>query len=117
MNVKRRMCAGASGKGSSANDRGTGPATSVSPAHAAHEVDGPLDEGDAAEIEIENIFKRKIAGTRQLPRRERALARRAAREWRRFALKALREKRATERHARFMRWRLMGARPFDLDRR
>jgi hypothetical protein len=117
MNVKRRMFAGASGKGSSANDRGTGPATSASPAQSAHEIDGPIDEGDAAEIEIENIFKRKIAGARLLPRRERAFARREARDWRRFALKALREKRATERHARYMRWRLMCARPFDLDRR
>jgi hypothetical protein len=63
-------------------------------------MDEPLDEGDAAEIEIEMIFKRKIAGTRLLPRCERALARRAAREWRRFALKALRERRLNERHAR-----------------
>ena len=117
MNVKRRMCVGANGKGSSANDRGTGPATSASPAHSAHEIEGPIEEGDAAEIEIENIFRRKIAGARLLPRRERAQARREAREWRRLALKALREKRAAERYARYMRWRLMRARPFDLDRR
>jgi hypothetical protein len=117
MNMKRRTRAGASGNGSTENDPGTGPATSASPAHQAHEMDGPIDEGDAAEIEIETIYKRKIAGARLLPRRERALARRDARDWRRLALKALREKRATERHARHMRWRLMRARPLDLDRR
>jgi hypothetical protein len=63
-------------------------------------MDEPLDEGDAAEIEIETIYQRKIAGARMLPRRERALARRVAREWRRFALRALRERRLSERHAR-----------------
>jgi hypothetical protein len=110
MKRRRTTRAGASGNGSSANDRGTGPATSASPAHSASEYDGPIDEGDAAEIEIETIFKRKIAAARLLPRRERALARREARDWRRIALKALREKRATERHARYMRWRLMRAR-------
>jgi hypothetical protein len=91
MSVKKTMRARASDSGFSANDRGTGPATSASPAHLADESNEPLDEGDAAEIEIETIFKRRIAGARLLPRRERAAARREAREWRRFPLKALRE--------------------------
>jgi hypothetical protein len=115
MSVKRRTPRGGSGNGSSANDRGTGPATSASPAHSANDSDGPTDEGDAAEIEIENIFKRKIAGARLLPRRERALARREARDWRRLALKALREKRLNERYARHMLRLLARARPSNPD--
>ena len=96
------MHARASDSGFTENDPGTGPATSASPAHLADESNEPFDEGDAAEIEIETIFKRRIAGARLLPRRERAAARREARDWRRFALKALREKRRSERHARDM---------------
>jgi hypothetical protein len=111
------------------NDRGTGPATSVSPAHSASEIDKPpkylpaapsvspleselprspsveaeaFDEGDAAEMDIENEFRRKLMGLRRLRRRERAQALRAAREWRSFALNALREKRLRERQARYM---------------
>jgi hypothetical protein len=87
----------------------------VSPAHSANDIDGPIDEGDAAEIEIETIFKRRIAGARLLPRHERAPARRAAREWRRIALKALREKRMRERHARHMLRQLKRIRPSDFD--
>jgi hypothetical protein len=114
MSARRTTRAGASGKESTANDRGTGPATSASPAHSAVEIEGPIDEGDAAEIEIENIFKRKIAGARLLPRRERALARREARDWRRLALKALRDKRLNERHARYRLRQLARARPSNL---
>jgi hypothetical protein len=98
--VRRKTPVHASDSGLSANDSGTGPATSASPAHTAYEMDGPLDEGDAAEIEIETISQRKIAGARLLPRRGRALGRRGAREWRRLALKALCERRLSERHAR-----------------
>jgi hypothetical protein len=94
------MKADDSGNEPSANDRGTGPATSASPAHSAHEIDEPIDERDAAELEIETIFKRKLAGARFLPRRERMAARREAHEWLRLALKALREKRLTDRNAR-----------------
>jgi len=56
-------------------------------------------EGDAEEIEIETVFRRKLAGLRQLPKRERSTARKAARDWRTQALKALREKRANSRCA------------------
>jgi hypothetical protein len=111
------------------NDRGTGPATSVSPAHSAPEIDKPpkylpalpsvsppppelrrsssvemeaLDEGDAAELEIEAEFRRKLMGLRRLRHGERAQALRAAREWRSFALNALREKRLRERHSRYL---------------
>jgi hypothetical protein len=110
------------------NDRGTGPATSVSPASSAHEIDNSLkylpvspgvspaeaelqrpsyveaeiDEGDAAEMEIEAEFRRKLMGLRRLRRRERTQALRAAREWLSFALNALREKRLRDRHARYM---------------
>jgi hypothetical protein len=104
MKKRRTTRAGAIGKGSTANDRGTGPATSASPAHSANESDEPIDEGDAAEFEIEIEFRRRLMGVRQLPRRERSQARRAAREWRRIALKALREKRRYERRPRFV-WR------------
>ncbi len=100
---KRRMTrAGASGKGSSENDRGTGPATSASPAHLANESYEPLDDGDAAEFEIEIEFRRRLMGLRGLRRRERSQALRAAREWRRVALKALREKRMRDRQAHYM---------------
>jgi hypothetical protein len=56
-----------------------------------------LDEG--AEGEIEKIFRRKIAGLRRLPRRERPAAVQAAKDTRMLALKALRNKRARERAA------------------
>jgi hypothetical protein len=65
-----------------------------------------VEEHEAAEAEIEAMFKRRLMGLRRLPRYQRAGALRAAREWRQVALKALRETRATERHARFMQWRL-----------
>jgi hypothetical protein len=57
-------------------------------------------EGEAEEIEIDTIYRRKLAGLRRLPKRERPHARKAARDWRTQALKALREKNAIERHAR-----------------
>ena len=63
------------------------------------------NEGDAAEIEIRTTFRRMMMGLRRLPRRERAQALRAAREWRSFALNALHEKRQRDRHARYMQRR------------
>jgi len=57
-------------------------------------------EGEAEEIEIDTIYRRKLAGLRRLPKRERPHARKAAKDWRTQALKALREKRVRERHAR-----------------
>jgi hypothetical protein len=66
----------------------------------------PVQEDDAAEIGIEETFRRMLMGLRRLPRRERAAALRAAREWRMIALKAAREKRAGQRHARYVTWKL-----------
>jgi hypothetical protein len=59
------------------------------------------------------MFKFKLIGLRRLPRYQRPLALRAAREWRLLALKALREKRARDRHANYSLWRL--ARPRSKD--
>jgi hypothetical protein len=64
------------------------------------------EEDETAEAEIEAMFKRRLMGLRRLPRYQRAGALRAAREWRVLELKALRKKRATDRHARLMQWRL-----------
>jgi hypothetical protein len=58
------------------------------------------DETSGAELEIATLYRRKLAGLRYLPRNERPPARRAMREWYRLALRAIREKRAIERHAR-----------------
>ena len=64
------------------------------------EFDELNDETSGAELEIATLYRRKLAGLRYLPRSERPHARRAVREWYRLALRAIREKRATERHAR-----------------
>jgi hypothetical protein len=61
------------------------------------------DDGTA---DILDTFRRWLMGLRHLPRRERAQALRAAREWLSLALTALREKRAHERYARYMLRRL-----------
>jgi hypothetical protein len=71
----------------------------------------PLEEGDGAVNEINTVFKRKIAGLRRLPRRDRIHALKAARDWRGAALKALREKREIERHARYLAWRIGTMKP------
>lgn len=63
-----------------------------------------LQDDGAAEIDAE--FRRRLMGLRHLRRGERAQALRAAREWRFLALKALRDKRANARRARFTQWRL-----------
>ena len=64
---------------------------------------GPMDDGGAAAIE--EIFRCKIAGLRNLPRRERPNALRVARDWRLLAMADVREKRMYERHARYMQAR------------
>ena len=105
------------------NSHGTGPATPESPATPANEKDQqirlpvegapgsrfipaePTDDAEAAEAEIEALFKCRLMGLRRMPRYQRALALRAARDWRQLALKALREKRERERHARYVLWR------------
>jgi hypothetical protein len=65
-----------------------------------------LEEDETADAEIEAQFKARLMGLRRLPRYQRAGALRAAKEWRMLALKALREKRATDRRARYALWRL-----------
>jgi hypothetical protein len=118
------------------NDRGTGPATPRSPALSASDSDLPFerqvplrafsqaaaveithhgaplipleameeDGGEAAEIE--RMFKSRLKDLRRLPRSQRALALRIARECRQIALKELRERRARERHTRYMLWQM-----------
>jgi hypothetical protein len=61
-----------------------------------------LEEDEGAVREIDQLFRRRLAGLRRLPRHQRAQALRAAREWRRQALRALKERRAAERHARHL---------------
>ena len=69
------------------------------------------EEGDGAEIEIETVFRQKLAGLRRLPRRDRPHVLTAAREWRQAALRALKEKRAIDRHERYQRRRLLAPAP------
>ena len=70
---------------------------------ATHMLDlEPLDEDEGAVLEINQLFRRRLAGLRCLPRHEKADALRAAREWRRQALRAVKERRAAERHARHL---------------
>lgn len=66
---------------------------------------GPIEETDDEAFEIELEFRRKVAGLRRLPKRERAAALRAAREWYALALQALRERKAGKRHAHYLAWR------------
>jgi hypothetical protein len=64
-----------------------------------------VENDDGAEADIDAEFKRRLAGLRRLPKRERGAVLRAAREWRIAALKALQARRACDRHARFLLWR------------
>jgi hypothetical protein len=66
---------------------------------ASIELDSLVDDETR---EMIAIFRRRLFGSRWLPRQERLAAVRAAREWLVLALKGLREKRARERQARFM---------------
>jgi hypothetical protein len=116
-----------------ANDSGTGPATSASHALTAHTIEeyesyrvfasarfdasalevirfslpaidfGPIDDPNSPEADIVNIFRRKLAGLRFMSRQERAQAVRAALEWLWFAMAALREKRSYARPTRVRR--------------
>lgn len=117
------------------NERGAWPAAPVPPAISANEKDRPIrfenpaelfrpaaasevtrlgsdgerfdpvDDGGAAEGEIEAAFKARLMDLRRLPRCQRGLALRAACEWRQSALSALRAKRARDRQAQFAFWR------------
>jgi len=102
-------------KSSTENDQGTGPATPWSPASLASDNEPePLnpddgiqtDDGGAA-FEIENEYRRRLAGMRHLRRPVRAAAYRAAKEWFRAATVELREKRTRERQARALERRLL----------
>jgi hypothetical protein len=65
----------------------------------------PADEDEAEEFEIDAEFRRRLSALRRMPRQERPLALLAAREWRRLALKALREKRDAKRGWQYAVWR------------
>jgi hypothetical protein len=95
------------------NSRGAGPATSAPLAYMANEKSeiDEHEEDEAAKLEIDHLFRRRISGLRRLPRRERPHALRAAREWRMLALKALRERKAAARHARYMLRQLLKPKP------
>lgn len=77
---------------------------------AGQVLDDPEDDG-TAEAEISAAFRRKLMGLRHLRRDERAQAFRAAREWRFLALKALRDKRANDRRAKYALRHLRKPRP------
>jgi hypothetical protein len=66
---------------------------------------GSMEDDEASEFEIAAEFRRRLSGLRHLPRRQRAAALRAARDWRSLAVKGLRERRANKRHARYLFWR------------
>jgi hypothetical protein len=111
MKRRRTTRVGASGKESPENDRGTGPATSVSPALSqvneneespnVDQTEGSrIDEG-ADEFEIEVEYRRRRTGARSMPRRERRQAMRAAHEWRKAALASLKEKRLYKRTSEY----------------
>lgn len=139
------MRAGVTDSESSENDPGTGPAKSVSPINLAndkkrvdHQPSKPaktitedaddirrltasedfdsLHDVDGSEIDIDMIFRRKLRGLRLLPKKERAAARRAARDWLRCALKALREQRAYKRRALIIRRQIVGLQALDRSR-
>jgi hypothetical protein len=59
-----------------------------------------LDDDAGIELEIDRLYRTKLAAVRHMPRRERIHAVRAARLWRSYALLALREQRDRERRAR-----------------
>jgi|HubBroStandDraft_1064217.scaffolds.fasta_scaffold472554_1 hypothetical protein len=71
----------------------------------------PLEADDGAVLEINQQFRRRLAGLRRLPRHQRADALRAARDWRRQALRALKERRAAERRARHLLRQLLKPAP------
>lgn len=56
-------------------------------------------DDSGALLEIENEFRRRLAGLRGIPRRDRSAAFRLAKDWFRQAMVELREKRLRERHA------------------
>jgi hypothetical protein len=101
---------GASGTRPSENDPGTGPATSVSPARpTGNDINefnpdspGLEKDEDGAALEIENEFRRRLAGLRILRRGQKAAAYRSAMEWRRQAMIALRERKLRDRHTAFL---------------
>jgi hypothetical protein len=58
------------------------------------------EEAVDAELDIDREFRRKLASLRRLPARDRIHALRAAKDARRQALNALRERRRTARYAK-----------------
>lgn len=118
------MRAGGSDSDLTENDRGTGPATPVSPSGSANESDdrgprrpsllveliwvadeltddfaGGTAQDEGAEQATIAQYGRMLVGIRKLPRQMRALARREALKWLRSELKGLRDRRASSRRA------------------
>jgi hypothetical protein len=104
--AKTRIGGSDRGRFGAENDSGGGPATSASHTSSAPEIDSEILGGtsedlfSAAVLEIEREFRARLKGLRRLPYRERGLALRLAREWRRDAMQALKERRAKERPRR-----------------
>jgi hypothetical protein len=88
------------------NDSGGRPATPASRDQSATHTDDEIviapfeDLLAAAALDIERGFRARLNGARCLPRQQRALARRLAREWRRDALRALADRRLIDQRAR-----------------
>lgn len=125
--VKRRMTAGATGKGSfTGNDTGAGAASTAPPSVSAttreereinpgilrHEFkaaaeeetwdscsEAPADDGDIGEGAILDQYVRMLEGIRKLPKQLRPAARRDAKKWLRDVLKELRRRKTVERQA------------------
>jgi hypothetical protein len=66
----------------------------------------PPEDSEAEEHAIEREYYGRLLAIRRLPRALRAGARRAAKDWRAAALKALRMKRMLERQAHSAVWKL-----------
>lgn len=83
--------------------------TAHRPAHSP-ELE-PLEGDEGTVLEINQLFRRRLAGLRRLPRHQKADALRAARDWRRQALRAIKDRRAAERHARHLLRQLLKPAP------
>jgi hypothetical protein len=91
---------------------GNDPASAENPPPGPASADlEPAEEAGMPELEIRTIFRRKMLGARMIAPRERAQARREALDWLRSAMRALREKRACARHARYIARQLSKSAP------
>ena len=103
---------GAGGKRlSMENDTGAGPATIEPPSDPASEfwavpAEAPQDDDGSAMLDIETEFRRRLSGLRRLPKWEKAVAYRRAKECYRQAMAAARENRAAKQRAAQVRQRM-----------